>query len=152
MSQATKVRTQVEKGEIMNEENFLAQDQQRIEFTSDNRRVTTNTPAFFSNPTTNGKLVEFMLYSQKNGFSDATTNTRYKILRFIARNNANLADPEAVKLFTAKRKEGSNGHKQVAVSSYSAYARMENIQWTPPFYDYDETLPFVPTEKKTKPS
>jgi len=114
------------------------------------RRVTANTPALFSNPTTNGKLVEFMLYSQKNGFSDATTKTRYKILRLMAKNNVNLADPEAVKLFIAKRKEWSNGHKQIVVSAYTAYARMERIEWTPPFYDHNETLPFVPTEKKLK--
>ena len=35
-----------------------------------------------------------MLYSQKNGFSNATTNTRYKILSFMAKNDVNLADPE----------------------------------------------------------
>jgi hypothetical protein len=52
-----------------------------------------------------------MLYSQKNGLSDATTSTRYKILRFMAKNSVNLADPEAVKLFIAKREEWSDGHK-----------------------------------------
>jgi len=91
-----------------------------------------------------------MLYSQKNGFSDATTNTRYKILRLMAKNNVNLADPEAVKQFIATRKEWSMGHKQIAVSAYTAYARMEKIEWTPPFYDHNETLPFVPTEKEVE--
>jgi hypothetical protein len=46
-----------------------------------------------------------MFYSQKAGFSDATTKTRYKILRFMTKNNVNLADAEAVKLFIAMRKE-----------------------------------------------
>jgi hypothetical protein len=59
----------------------------------------------FNQPTTNGKLVEFVPYSQKNEFSDATTNTRHKILGFMAKNNVDLADPEAVKLFLAIRKE-----------------------------------------------
>jgi hypothetical protein len=49
MSQATKVRrTQVEKGEIMNEENRPAQDKQEIGFTCDNRRVMANTLALIS--------------------------------------------------------------------------------------------------------
>jgi hypothetical protein len=69
-----------------------------------------------------------MFYSQKNGFSDATTKTRYKILRFMAKNNVNLADAEAVKLFIATRKEWSNGHRQIAVSAYTAYAKMEKVE------------------------
>jgi integrase/recombinase XerD len=105
---------------------------------------------FLATPLQNGKLVEFMFYSQKNGFSDATTKTRYKILRFMTKNNVNLADAEAVKLFIATRKEWSNGHKQIAVSAYTAYAKMEKIEWTPPFYDHNARLPFVPTEKEAE--
>jgi len=89
-----------------------------------------------------------MFYSQKEGFSDATTKTRYKILKLMAKNNVNLSDSEAVKLFIARRKEWSSGHKQIAVHSYSLYAKMLKIQWRPPFYDKNKTLPFVPTEKE----
>jgi len=67
-----------------------------------------------------------------NGYSDATTITRYKILKFMAKNNVSLADPKAVKLFIALRKEWSNGHKQIAVSAYTMYAEMLKIEWKPP--------------------
>ena len=51
MSQTTKVRTQAEEGETMTKENRPSQNKQKIEsqkkaeFTNDNRRVTTDTPA-----------------------------------------------------------------------------------------------------------
>jgi hypothetical protein len=35
----------------------------------------------------------------------------------MAKNNVNLADPETVKLFIARRKEWSEGHKQIALSA-----------------------------------
>lgn len=109
-----------------------------------------NTPALFINPPASqeGSLIDFMFHSQKAGFSDATTKTRYKILKLMAKNNVNLSDPEAVQLFIATRKEWSSGHKQIAVYAYDQYAKMQKIQWTAPFYDNNKTLPFVPTEKE----
>lgn len=96
----------------------------------------------------NGKLVEFIIHCQKVAFSDATTRTKFKILRVMINNNVNLADPEAVKLFIAQRKSWSSGHKQLAVYAYNEYAKMEKIQWQMPFYYANNKLPFVPTEKE----
>jgi integrase len=64
------------------------------------------------------------------------------------KNNVNLDDPEAVKLFIAIRQSWSNGHKILAVYAYDEYTKMKDIQWTMPLYKRDETLPFVPTEKE----
>jgi integrase len=89
-----------------------------------------------------------MWHYKKSGFSDATTNTKHKVLRMMNKNNVNLSDPEAVKLFMAIRKEWSNGHKQIAVYAYNEYAKMHKIEWSPPFYDDDKTSPFVPTEEE----
>ncbi len=96
----------------------------------------------------NGKLVEFIIHCEKQALAEPTIQTKYKILRVMTRNNVNLADPEQVKLFIARNKNWSNGHKILAVYAYNEYAKMENIQWTPPFYQNNETLPFVPTEKE----
>jgi len=62
--------------------------------------------------------------------------------------NTNLNDPEAVKLYIARKKTWSNGHRIIAVYAYDEYAKMKGIQWTAPIYMRDETLPFVPTEKE----
>lgn len=64
------------------------------------------------------------------------------------RNNVDLNDVEAVKLFIATRNEWSNGHKQIAVYAYTHYAEMKGIEWKPPFYKYNPSIPFVPTEKE----
>jgi integrase len=96
----------------------------------------------------NGKLVEFMLHCQKEGFSDQTTATKFKILRVMARNNVDLSNPEEVKLFVARRKEWSSGHKMLAVYAYNEYAKMNGIKWQMPTYRSNNGLPFVPTEKE----
>ena len=67
----------------------------------------------------------------------------------MTRNNVNLADPEQVKLFIARNKNWSNGHKNAALYAYVEYCKMKAIQWTPTaIYPKNETLPFVPTEKE----
>jgi hypothetical protein len=55
------------------------------------------------------------------------------------RNNVNLADPEQVKLFIARNKNWSNGHKILAVYAHNEYAKMEQIHWSPPYYQNNET-------------
>lgn len=62
--------------------------------------------------------------------------------------HVNLLDPEAVKLFIAKRDAWSNGHKQIVVHAYNGFAEMLNIKWTPPSYNNNKTLPFIPSEKE----
>jgi len=64
------------------------------------------------------------------------------------RNNVNLSNPEEVKLFVARNKKWSNGHKILAVYAYNDYAKMMGIKWEIPYYKKNETLPFVPTEKE----
>jgi integrase len=108
-----------------------------------------NTPAFSQNPTTKTKdIIDYIFYLKKNGFSDATIKTRFKILKLMRKHNVDLDNPDAVKLFIAKRETWSNGHKQVAVYAYNHYTKMRNIEWQPPFYKNKPSLPFVPTEKE----
>ena len=95
-----------------------------------------------------GEIIAFLWHLKKQGYSESTIHTRVKILKFMRKQSVNLQDPEAVKLFIAKREEWSNGHKQIAVTSYDGFAEMLKIKWEPPFYENNKTLPFVPTEKE----
>jgi integrase len=63
-------------------------------------------------------------------------------------NGTDLNDPEAVKLFIARRTTWSDGHKSLAVNAYSDYTKMKGLTWQPPQYRHHQTLPFVPTEKE----
>jgi integrase len=92
--------------------------------------------------------VQFLNYCRKNALAEETVHTKYKILRQMIRNGVNLTDPEDVKLYIATHENWTDGHKAVAVSAYATYAKMNNIQWTKPYYHKNETLPFVPTEKE----
>jgi integrase len=89
-----------------------------------------------------------MIYLQKQAYAEPTIITKYKILKTMLNNNINLDNPEEVKLFIARRKSWSDGHKIIAVYAYNDYAKMKNIQWTPPQYERQETLPFIPIEKE----
>jgi len=80
--------------------------------------------------------------------AEATIRTKYKVLRVMLRNNVNLSNPEEVKLFIARNKNWSNGHKIIAVYAYNDYAKMLGIKWEKPYYKKNETLPFIPTEKE----
>jgi len=80
--------------------------------------------------------------------AEATIKTKYKILRVMTRNNINLSNPEDVKLFLARNKNWSNGHKILAVYAYNDYAKAFGIKWEIPYYKKNETIPFVPTEKE----
>jgi integrase len=80
--------------------------------------------------------------------AEATIRTKYKILRVMLKNNVDLSNPEEVKLFIARNKNWSNGHKILAVYAYNDYAKMLGIRWEIPYYKKNETLPFVPTEKE----
>ena len=98
---------------------------------------------------TPGAIIDFIWYLKKQGrYSDSTIYTRSKALKFMAKKGVNLSDPEAVKLFIAQRKEWSNGHKQLVVFAYDGFLEMKGIKWQPPFYDKNQRLPFIPTEKE----
>jgi integrase len=89
-----------------------------------------------------------MLHLLRFGLSEATVKTKFKIMKLMAKKGVNLDDPEEEKLFIAKRKEWSNGHKQIAVYAYDYCAKMYKIRWHALFYENNQTLPFVPAEKE----
>jgi integrase len=100
------------------------------------------------NPTP-GVIIDYLWHLKKQGrYSDATIATRVKALKFMFKQGVNLNDPEAVKMFIAQRKEWSNGHKQIIVFAYNGFAEMLCLKWTAPFYDKNQSLPFIPTEKE----
>jgi integrase len=95
-----------------------------------------------------GVLTQYIMHLQKQAYAEPTIRTKYKILRTMLNENVNLSDPEAVKLYIARKQTWSSGHKILAVYTYNEYTKMKGIQWTIPQYKRNETLPFVPTEKE----
>jgi len=95
-----------------------------------------------------GSVIDYLWHLKKQGYRDATIETRVKIIKLMKKHALNLLDPEAVKLFIAQRETWSDGHKQIAVQAYDGFAKMLHIKWEPPYYENTKSLPFVPTEKE----
>ncbi len=94
-------------------------------------------------------LTQYIIHLQKKGFAEPTVRTKYKILRVMLKDHVDLNDPEAVKLYIARKQTWSNGHRILAVYTYDEYLKMKGQTWNRPLYRQDEgTLPFVPTEKE----
>jgi integrase/Zn ribbon nucleic-acid-binding protein len=97
-----------------------------------------------------GLITKFMAYLEREGY--AQENTYPKNLIHLAKDGANLLDPENVKLLIArqKKKNGdpwSDSMKMLAVCAYDCFCQMQGISWKRPNYHQNEATIAVPDEK-----
>jgi integrase len=99
--------------------------------------------------TLNGILTQYMAYLESEGYADDHDDEHayVRLLRLLAKRGANFFDPENVKLVIA-RQPWKDGVKRMAVYAYDALTIVLKIQWTPPDYKQQETLPFIPEERE----
>lgn len=93
-------------------------------------------------------LFNFAWWMKKNGYAEATINSRVKVLRVLARRGADLRDPESVKDVIAQQENWSDVRREIAVHAYSLLARFLGIKWVPPRIRRVEKLPFIPLEEE----
>jgi integrase len=60
----------------------------------------------------------------------------------------NLDDPETVKEHIAKQTEWSNAYKQGVAYAYNNYVKINELQWSLPYFRAEDKLPKIPTEEK----
>ena len=95
--------------------------------------------------TMKGLLIRYMAWLEKENYDE---NSSYpKLLKMLVKRGANLLDPENVKSLIAKQL-WKDGVKALAVQAYDIMAKMLNIQWAPPKYRRQETLPWIPEESE----
>jgi integrase len=92
--------------------------------------------------------LEFSWYLKKKAYSEATVETRVKLLRLLRKRGAILLNSENVKMVIAAQESWSDGHKQVVVQAYNSFVEMMHISWEPPCYIQVKSLPFIPSEKE----
>ncbi|MEM2905618.1 MAG: site-specific integrase, partial [Candidatus Bathyarchaeia archaeon] len=92
-------------------------------------------------PSVQGKFVEFAWWLKKQGYADSTVTSRAKLLRILTRRGANLYDPELVKAVIAKQ-TWSEGRKSNAVDAYTSFLKMNGAEWEPPRYQGVHKIPF----------
>jgi hypothetical protein len=78
-----------------------------------------------------GKILQYGWWLKKDGKSDATIESRVKLLQVLTIRGANLYDPESIKE-TIANQTWSNGRKNNAVDTYSSYLKMVGGKWQPP--------------------
>jgi len=93
--------------------------------------------------TTKGLIVQFAAWLEREGYEDCYL----RFIKLLARRGANLTDPESVKTIIAKQ-PWNDSSRMLASYSYDAFARMLKIEWEPPKYTQQETIPFVPEESE----
>lgn len=89
-----------------------------------------------------GLVAEYAYYLEKEGFK---CKGYFERIKQLVRLGANLLDPEDVKSTIAKQK-WKNGTKNLACYAYRIFVKMAGLQWIPPKYRQEETLPFIPEE------
>ncbi len=92
-----------------------------------------------------GKILEYIWWLKKNGYSEQTILGRSKLLLVMVKRGANLYDPETIKTVIAKQ-TWSNGRKNNAVDAYSSFLKMAGGKWDAPLYQCIRKLPFIPKE------
>jgi len=95
--------------------------------------------------TIKGIIAQFAYWLEKEGYYEDSGYLR--LIRTLAKRGANLLDPEDVKSKIAKQ-PWRNGTKNLAVYAYDAVTKMLGIEWMPPRYVQEETLPWIPEEKE----
>ena len=95
-----------------------------------------------------GKIVEFLWWMKKQGYSKHTIFSRGKKLQRLVRLGANLLDPESVKETIAKQEKWSESHKEAVVCAYDLFVRWLGLEWDKPRYRKVQKLPFIPLERE----
>jgi integrase len=98
---------------------------------------------------TRGLIAKYMAYLERQGYYKDTCYLR--LIEKLAKDGANLLDPEDVKEKIAKHKK-KNGEpwkdsvKKLASHAYDAFCKMEGIEWTRPHYRQRDSEIYVPNE------
>jgi integrase len=104
------------------------------------------TPNQTSQMDVKGKILEFLWHLQKQGYSMETVKFYNRVLRTMSQ-KTNLLDGEAVKEALAKMPISETTKCNYAYALQSFYKHI-GIEWNPPKYKPQKTLPFIPTEQE----
>jgi len=95
--------------------------------------------------TTEGQILQYLIYLKNQGYADGTIAQKDGILHKLTKLGANLADPETVKKAIANT-ETSESYKLLMCIAYEGYAKKNGLTWIRPNYKQSSPLPFVPHE------
>ena len=97
--------------------------------------------------TVKGKILEFLWWLEKNGRANVTIENYRKFLYGLLGRGLNLFNPEELKEFIAKTKWNVSS-KIAAVRKLNVWFKFLKIEWEPPKYTPEGSIPFIPTEQE----
>jgi integrase len=95
------------------------------------------------------KIVEYIVYMQKQGRAESTIEGKVKMLKRLSKLGAELYDPESVKLIISQQ-PWVNGRKELACDAYSTYLHMTGGKWERPTYERIDKDPYIPQPTEVK--
>lgn len=96
-------------------------------------------------PKIRGAIVEFIWHLQKHGYSEDTYMPYSENLKFLAKNGADLYDPEHVKDVVASLKK-TDIRKWNLIKAYRCFMDFTGLKAEMPVYNYTRSLPYIPRE------
>ncbi len=109
-------------------------------------RPTTNEPRTFDAAQSSGRIANYLLWLQREGYKPQSITSHGKILRYLAR-HCNLSDPETVREFLASHRS-SGARKENIVGCYSLFSKHEGIAFSKPRYQRQDSVPFIPLQQE----
>ena len=95
-----------------------------------------------------GKLVEYLWFLKRRGYTKSTVITKMQTLKRLARLGINLLDPESIRQVIAMHDEWGTNYKRIIIYAYDNFTEMLGISWKPPICKAGGRLPFIPLEKE----
>ncbi|MEM2911594.1 MAG: tyrosine-type recombinase/integrase [Candidatus Bathyarchaeia archaeon] len=95
-----------------------------------------------------GKIIEFLLYLEKNGKAKTTINSYSSCLKNLIKMNGDLTNPEIIKEIIAKSSHWSERTKNMHAQVYESFIKWLGLSWERPKYQTAEKMPFIPLEEE----
>jgi integrase len=141
------VQTNKKENQHTSECRVRVSDNEMINLATVETRQETGQREATTTPDIKGKIIDYVWWLKKEGYSETTIVGRSKLLKVLVKRGVDLYDPESVKAVIAKQ-PWSEGRKANAVDAYSSFLKMVGGKWEPPRYEGIHKIPFIPTESE----
>jgi len=99
-----------------------------------------------------GKLFEFNAhfeeYMERQALKAETIRLNKGCLRALQTRNADLLNPESVKITLAKEPKWSQNRRRNAINAYTLFLKTNGMQWEKPRCNFVRKIPFIPREQE----
>ncbi|MCL2643443.1 MAG: tyrosine-type recombinase/integrase [Candidatus Bathyarchaeota archaeon] len=94
-----------------------------------------------------GKIFDFLLYLNRQNYSEETIRLNRSSLNTLVNRGANLFDSDSVKDVMKAQKWSPNRQRNVIIA-YTNFLKHNKLEWEPPLCKVTDTFPFIPTEQE----